>query len=544
MNERIEKIHYDWLTCPTGDPFADAGGYALNEFSKRFPNDDILQLIERVTDIYVDRWNAGLHMFFLNSTITQGQFDSQQKKEETRKYYKSLINEESDSVKGFCRILGKYTVLFKAGRDNSILTGSSTFLNFHHNFEEGLYCSKEVIIRFFFAPLACCLVSNQMALIISNKKNVSDLFFEENVRKALSNTNFRFAPRSKYSNPANALFAFVNDSLAALDDEDDEGCSLSLYHFSNFAAKPNIDIYNLPSRVFSFYSFCMNRKYRWQWECFVKAQYVKFYQYDSKYNVENQHYEEHTKEVYLLEKRLYDKLMSDQSLQLSLNQFGVKKNKKEQDCYIVEKAEFDNVKKNPAFKLWEESANNKSLLKNGVIKETGDYFLEYSFENVRYKWKNLVYERLLLGVPIIQLILKWTDPSGFGQPLDYRIVKQYQIIIRNMNTKTLELIEKLSDYIIDNNDNISATISKIKVGNRGELRSFIIKQIEHNYKDENNTPLVTLREFVEYLFPEGTGWTEIRDLFLICIYQKLHEKNIKVDIAEQELLELNEENNN
>ena len=72
----------------------------------------------------------------------------------------------------------------------------------------------------------------------------------------------------------------------------------------------------------------------------------------------------------------------------------------------------------------------------------------------------------------------------------------------------------------------------------------ITQQIEHNYKDENNTPLVTLREFVEYLFPEGTGWTEIRDLFLICIYQKLHEKNIKVDIAEQELLELNEENNN
>ena len=34
------KINREWLSCPTGDPFADAGGYAFEEFSKHFPDRD------------------------------------------------------------------------------------------------------------------------------------------------------------------------------------------------------------------------------------------------------------------------------------------------------------------------------------------------------------------------------------------------------------------------------------------------------------------------------------------------------------------------
>ena len=79
------------------------------------------------------------------------------------------------------------------------------------------------------------------------------------------------------------------------------------------------------------------------------------------------------------------------------------------------------------------------------------------------------------------------------------------------------------------------------------MRSFLIKQIEKNYKEGKDEPLVTLRDYVGYLFPQGTNWTEIRDLMLICFYQKLHEKGIKMepDDDDSSLQETSEfENNN
>lgn len=48
MKQEISGIDYTWLFKPTGDPFIDAGGYALEEFSSRYPNADVLDLIEKV----------------------------------------------------------------------------------------------------------------------------------------------------------------------------------------------------------------------------------------------------------------------------------------------------------------------------------------------------------------------------------------------------------------------------------------------------------------------------------------------------------------
>ena len=67
MNQSLyTSIDYEWLFKPTGDPFANAGGYALKVFAETFPDDDILQLISRATDIYVNKWSGKIHTFFLN----------------------------------------------------------------------------------------------------------------------------------------------------------------------------------------------------------------------------------------------------------------------------------------------------------------------------------------------------------------------------------------------------------------------------------------------------------------------------------------------
>lgn len=94
MKETYRNVDYKSLFEMTGDPFVDAGGFALEEFASHFPDLDILELIVKATNIYVDWWDAKIDSFFLNSKITQHGFKSRQKKkEETEKYFRSLLEE-------------------------------------------------------------------------------------------------------------------------------------------------------------------------------------------------------------------------------------------------------------------------------------------------------------------------------------------------------------------------------------------------------------------------------------------------------------------
>lgn len=180
MDQQIKNIDYKWLMEPTGDPFADAGGYALKEFAKRYPEKNILELIEEVTKIYVYRWRAKINPFFLNSKVTQPAFKAERKVDETMKYFRELIEGKTSIKIGYCRITGRKTQLFVARRDNSILSGSGTFVNFHHTFEAGIMVSKEMLVRFHFVPLACILLQGRIALIHSNDNHLTEFFAAEN----------------------------------------------------------------------------------------------------------------------------------------------------------------------------------------------------------------------------------------------------------------------------------------------------------------------------------------------------------------------------
>jgi CRISPR-associated protein Cst1 len=154
--------------------------------------------------------------------------------------------------------------------------------------------------------------------------------------------------------------------------------------------------------------------------------------------------------------------------------------------------------------------------------------LTYCLDDFSCKWINIVYSHLVDGISIRSLILKWNQDN----PFDFNITRNYQIKIKGMNTKTLDLIEKITDYLIEDESDLKKKKRTLQTSNSYELRSFLIKQIEKNYKEGNSEPLVTLRNYVGYLFPEGTNWMEIRDLMLICFFQKLHEKGIQMEIEE------------
>jgi len=274
-------IDYEWLFKPTGDPFANAGGYALKVFAETFPNDDILRLIRRATDIYVDKWDSKLNTFFLNSKITQPAFKPEQKKEETLKYFKSLINNEN-AKNGYCRISGRETSVFAAGRDNSVLSGSGKFVNFHHGFDNGIMLSKEILIRLFFLPLAVNLLNGKVCVIDSSNQDISERFASDNCKNVFSEIAQKCSEgviKSPSAAPSTELFRFADKIIKACDETDDKDYSLNLYLFTNFGAKPELDIYILPFEGMDFYRFVNKAKYKDDWLKFIST---KFFCYNTK----------------------------------------------------------------------------------------------------------------------------------------------------------------------------------------------------------------------------------------------------------------------
>lgn len=460
------------LTKPTGDPFTDVGGIVIKYFQKKYPEKNLLELIEVAIKIYVDKWNGKLNTFFLNSTITQPAFKGDRKKEETLKYFKNLFNEKIEFKEGYCRITGHKTKLFYAGRDNHILSGSGTFINFHHGFESGLYVAKEVILRIFFVPFGLLQLSDKIALIQSNKPEVTEYFVVQNCKantQSLASGISEGILKSEFKNPANALFAFSDDciynlSIAKYNESVErsqiDDITLTLYHFTNFGASPDVQLYFVLATVFKFYATCLHPQLKTDWKSFIKH------------------------------------------------------------CYTNSK--FRNAVFNEDTNTW----------------TSGSKAADYEDYKV---WRNRIYEKLLNGQSILSDILHWSINRKFN----FQIVEYYQIYLRNMEQKTLNKIKELAGFITNKQDKdlVKKSISKLNGSKSShDVRYFLLGLIDKNYREGNEKPIITLDDYVQYLFPDGTNWREVRDLLLIAIYQQLHENkiNFEIELPEEETEPIND----
>jgi len=294
---KSETYNKEWLTRITGDPFADVGGFVIKYLWEKNPQMSIIELIEYMAKIYVHKWESKTNPFFLNSAITQPAFKGDKKITETIKYFSSMLNETALAKEGYCRITGVKTKLYKAGRDNSVLSGSGTFVNFHHGFQNGMMLSKEIIIRMFFIPFGAIFIGGKIAIIQSNRADVNEYFARSNCKVNLANLASSASDgvlKSEYGIPSNALFRFVDELFVnkiheATDNK--KNLSLTLYHFTNFGASPEIVIYKLPSTVFRFYSTCQLVKYKEQWSTFVYSHYTNSKYKGAKYNLSTNEYE-------------------------------------------------------------------------------------------------------------------------------------------------------------------------------------------------------------------------------------------------------------
>lgn len=458
------NINANWLTQKTGDPFADIGGIVIDIIMKEKGTDDIMKIIEDTAKLYVNDWKGKLNAFFLNSTITQPAFKGNRKITETGKFFKALLEDRLPFEEGCCRILGERTKVFTGGRDNHILSGSGTFINFHHAFQGGIMLSKEALIRMFFVPMGCMQLSDKIALLHSNDEELVEYFVAENVRENSRRIASRITEgihRSDFKHPSSALFDFALKWIRIAKKEFIDNTEINLYHFTNFGASPEINLYNFSARLFHFYSRVQYRTLKPDWDRFSHSY---FYQKNAEYND-------------------------------SSGTFLVKKKKE------VQELEYED------FKIW----------------------------------RNSIYDSLLGGKPIQRAFLSWVSKKR--KSLDFDIVRQYQIIIKDMNEKTLKIIERIADYVLEDSSNIKKNVRALQKPTQAfAFRSALRRLGEKNLAQQRKEPLFTLEEYALELFPDGTYWQEIQDLLLIAIYQKMHEQQIwldEIELATEETENLN-----
>ena len=455
MNKLYETINYEKLWSPSGDVFADAGGYALKYLSERYPNKNILELIEYATDIYVNKWKKSIYQFFPNSPLLQNAGNPTKQKDDTIRYFVSLLKNEGTVKVDFCRILGFKTELFLARRNNSILTGASSYANFHHAFEDGMNVSKEAIIRFYFLPFGSEMLCRKICVIHSNNPITTQFYVKEcceNNMKSIGQ-NIDSITNNFSKNVSTAIFRFLDAVLLNIKNNDTE--YLSLYNYTNYNQKPDLQIYTLPFEAFDFYRETQRSNNKATWQRFVSAYYKKPTEFKkAEFNTETLTYN-------VLEKK-------------------------------------------------EERVVNES---------------EYKY------WTNTIYQNLINQKSILPLILKWSINNSFN----INLVKCYLYNIIKMKKETIDKIMTLADFVVDNTKeaDLKKVLTKLNgIKSSSLLRKFLLKIVEQNFQNGNSEPIITVQDYTEYLFPEDNFWKEIRDVLLIAIYQRLHEKAIKVEDLE------------
>jgi len=193
--------------------------------------------------------------------------------------------------------------------------------------------------------------------------------------------------------------------------------------------------------------------------------------------------------------------------------------------YIIKKAQWDDKNE-----VWKDKNNNE---------------IDY----VKYKdHKNEIIERLLSGKSLLAVFRKFYK-QGFSQDkfISTLLLDYYLKEVKNMNSEQISIIKKLGKSIIDiakkDDNNFKKYLTMIEGASKAyQLRAVIISLVKKHYSNGEEKPLITIEEYINYLFPDGSYWGEVRDILIIYLYELLHEENIKgIDVKDVSLTEPEEE---
>lgn len=448
----------------TGDPFVDLGSLVLETITERFDNKNILEIIEFVIDIYINKWHQKLHSIFHTNSKILNPSTKGQHAQNTLNYYRSIL--EKDNIIGclndsYCKICGQYGMLYQNSREFFPNTGSGAFVNFHHGHESGIYLCNICTIKLFFIPLGVVLLGGKNGFLHSQSDYIRKFWkkriINENLDKISKNLSDGIL-RTEYSRPENALFHMAEEVIREVS-IDDYAELLQLFNFTNFGASPDCVIYTMPNPVFSFLNK-MIRYFNKPWNQFVNRYYrIK----GAKWNTDEQYWT-----------------------------MDIKKH-----LEVLKESEYIN---NPN-EIYQKLLNNQSIL---------PYLLRIQ--------KNYFYNRL--------------------EKFPIEISQHYIMEVLNMTKEQVGVIARIADVIFDlsrKDNNYKKYLFMLEsAGKAHQLRGALLKIIKSNFHSGAKEPLIRMDDYINYLFPDGQYWGEIRDVLLIHLYEKLHDEGVNREIFSNE----------
>jgi len=154
---------------------------------------------------------------------------------------------------------------------------------------------------------------------------------------------------------------------------------------------------------------------------------------------------------------------------------------------------------------------------------------------------NIVFERLIANKTILPLLCRFFKElsSNHKQSFNILLADRYVMEVLKMKKEQVSLIKKIADVVYEithNEGNLKKYLTMFEGASKAyQLRHALLKVIKQNYMRGNKEPVCRLDEYVDYLFPDGQYWGEVRDMLIIYLYEKMHDEDIKIEVDDKEL---------
>ena len=181
---------------------------------------------------------------------------------------------------------------------------------------------------------------------------------------------------------------------------------------------------------------------------------------------------------------------------------------------------------------WQEIVRSGYLVNWAKVKSEEDY----------KNRTNRVYENLFQDISILGFFLNRRHRKSRG---NWELLSLYLKEVRTMEQTRLEKIKQVGDLIAKciQESGSNKRLSRLEGAKSYEAcRTVLLYIIRERIKQGAQTPLFSLDDYVEYLFPESedftaTPWRETRDLLLFRVYERLHNW-----LQDKGFVDFNEEN--
>lgn len=145
---------------------------------------------------------------------------------------------------------------------------------------------------------------------------------------------------------------------------------------------------------------------------------------------------------------------------------------------------------------------------------------------------NEIYQKLLANRSILHnfLLVKKNHFNYKLEKFPIEITHLYITEVLNMTKEQVGAIARIADVIFElaqKENNYKKYLFMLESAARAfQLRAALLKIVKANFQSGAKEPLIRMTDYVNYLFPDGQYWGEVRDLLLIHLYEKLHDEGV------------------